>query len=297
MKFFVWADFDLDGTGSLLVLKWAFPQVDITFRNTKISAFKEEFGSWLKTDGYAKYDRVFFLDLDVSKFADLMDHEKAIVIDHHKSHVENKAVYKKSKIVVEETTSNVLLMFKKFQQQLANLTPAQKKMILYINDYDSYKLEYKESLQMNYLFSDMQKGDHPTKVDRFIAEFKDGFKGFDQFQQNIINLYIRRVQKAIDTAEYFEGEHKIQGQFRHIKAAITDTAINDVCQHILDDGYDLAITFNPKTQTVSFRTKCEDLDVSKVAEKLCGGGGHRYAAGGKVSEAFVEFTKLLTKVE
>jgi oligoribonuclease NrnB/cAMP/cGMP phosphodiesterase (DHH superfamily) len=294
MKFFVWSDFDLDGTGSILLLKWAYPDVTITFKNTKVNSFRDEFIAWCKNDSIDNYDRVFFLDLDVSKNADLMDHEKSVVMDHHLSHVENKSVYKKSKVVVEECTSCVLLMYKKLKGQL-KLTEAQKKIVIYIDDYDCYKHQVKESLMLNYLFTDLQRGEYANKVERFIAEFKDGFHGFTPMQLNIIKFYQNKIQKTIDNCDYFEGEVNIQKKSRRIKAAITDTAINDVCEHILNEGYDLAIAFNPKTGSVSFRTKQEDLDVSKIAEKLCGGGGHQYAAGGKASETFAEFTKLLKK--
>lgn len=295
MKFFVWSDFDLDGTGSILLLKWAYPDATITFKNTKVNAFRDEFSIWLKRDAIDNYDRVFFLDLDVSKNADLVDHEKSVVIDHHKTHVENKSVYKKSKVIVEDCTSCVLLLYKKFKGQM-KLTEAQKTLVVMINDFDCYSLKLPDSLLLNYLFSDMQKGEYATKVDRFIGEFKDGFTGFTPMQANIIRFYQQRVAKAIENSEYFHGEVSIQKKMRRVKSAITDTAINDICEYILDDGYDMAIAFNPKTQSVSFRTKCDDLDVSKVAEKLCNGGGHQYAAGGKVTDEFVEFTKLLTKV-
>jgi len=295
MKFFVWSDFDLDGTGSILLLKWIYPSVDITFKNTKVNAFRDEFITWSKTNSIDNYDRVFFLDLDVSKNADLVDNEKSVIIDHHITHVEAKEVYKKSKVIVEECTSCMLLIYKKFKDKL-KLTDNQKMMVLMVDDYDCYAHKIKESKMLNYLFSDLQKGEYSNKVERFINEFKDGFSGFTPMQHNIIKFYNSRVQKAIDTSEYFEGEVPIQKKVRRVKSVISDTAINDVCEHILIDGYDLAIAFNPKTGTVSFRTKMEDLDVSKVAEMLCDGGGHQYAAGGKVTEKFIEFTKLLKRV-
>lgn len=295
MKFFIWSDFDLDGTGSILFVKWMYPDVDIKFQNTKVNTFRDDFSTWLKKDSINNYDRVFFLDLDVSKNADLVDHERSIVIDHHLTHVENKCVYKKAKVIVEECTSCVMHMYKKFKERV-NLTKEQKTLILIIDDYDCYKLRVKESLMLNYLFSDMQKGDYTNKVERFIAEFKDGFKGFNTLQHNIIIFYQNRVAKAIETSEYFEGVLPIKGKERSVMSVISESVINDLCEHILSRGYDIAIAFNPKSKTVSFRTRREDIDVSKLAEKLCAGGGHRYAAGGKVTEKFVEFTRLLTKV-
>lgn len=297
MKLFVWTDFDLDGTGSLMIVKWLYPDADVSFMNTKVSAFRDDFIKWTNAgENIDKYDAVFFLDLDVSTSIDLVDTSKSVIIDHHLSHFENIKNYKHAKVAVEEFTSCVLLMYKMFKSKL-KLTTNQKKLILMIDDFDCYKLQINESLMLNYLFTDLQKGEYKSKVDRFIAEFNDGFDGFNPLQLNIINFYKNKIQRIIEDCEYFEGELSIQKKLRRIKSAITDAGINDVCEYILNEGYDLAITFNPKTNAISFRTRCSDLDVSKVAEKLCNGGGHRYAAGGKLTDTFVEFTKLLKRVK
>jgi nanoRNase/pAp phosphatase (c-di-AMP/oligoRNAs hydrolase) len=291
MKFFVWSDFDLDGAGSLRVLKWIYPSVSITFKTTKVSTFKDEFTNWLKTDKIENYDRVFILDLDVSQHADLVDHKNVVIIDHHLTHVKAKDVYKKAKVIVEECTSCAMLIYRKFKDKV-NLTANQKILIRLVDDYDCYNLVYPESLELNYLFSDLQKGDFPTKIDRFLFEFENGFTGFNHFQKNIILFYKQKVQTAIQNAKYFEAVVRISGKERKLISAITDTAVNDVCQNMLDAGYDVAIVLNPKTNTVSFRTKQTDIDVSKLAEKLVDGGGHQYAAGGKLTEKFIEFSKL-----
>lgn len=297
MKLFVWTDFDLDGTGSLMIIKWLYPDADISFMNTKVSAFRDDFIKWVKSgESIDKYDVVFFLDLDVSTCVDLIDTNKSVIIDHHLSHFENIKNYKHAKVIVEEYSSCVLLMYKKFKDKL-NLNFNQKKLILMIDDFDCYRLQIKGSLMLNYLFTDLQRGEYKSKVDRFIAEFNDGFNDFNPLQLNIINFYENKIQRIIESCEYFEGEVSIQKKPRRIKSAITDAGINDVCEYILSEGYDLAIIFNPKTNSVSFRTRCSDLDVSKVAEKLCNGGGHRYAAGGKLTDTFVEFTKLLKRVK
>jgi nanoRNase/pAp phosphatase (c-di-AMP/oligoRNAs hydrolase) len=306
MKFFIWTDFDLDGSGSLLLLKWIYPKVDISFKNTKISAFKEEFTKWSKTDSIDNYDRVFFVDLDVSLMADLVDHEKSLIIDHHITHVSNKGNYKKTKFILEEYTSCALLIYKIFKDKI-KLSEQQKKLLILIDDYDSYKHRFKESLELNFLFSDLQKGDYPSKIDRFLAIFDKGFNGFDEMQSNIIQFYKNKVSRTINNCEFYKGAIKLGGKNVRIVSTMADTAINEVCDYILKHDWDetvdkaedaitvdVAIVFNPKTQSVSFRSTV--VDVSKLAAFLCEGGGHKNAAGGKITDKFIEFTKILTKI-
>ena len=71
---------------------------------------------------------------------------------------------------------------------------------------------------------------------------------------------------------------------------------NEICEYLLKEkGADIAFFVNPDASHVSFRkNKSCDVDVSKLAAKLCEGGGHEYAAGGKITETFMNFTKLLT---
>lgn len=303
MKFFIWTDFDLDGSGSLLLLKWIYPNVTISFKNTKISAFKEEFTKWSKIDSIDNYDRVFFVDLDVSLMTDIVDHEKSLIIDHHITHVNNKENYKKAKFILEEYSSCALLIYKIFKDKI-KLSESQKKLLLLIDDYDSYKHRFKESIELNFLFSDLQKGDYPTKVERFLAIFENGFNGFDEMQSNIIQFYKNKVDRTIKNCEFYKAKVKISGKEVWIVSALADTAINEVCDYILKYNWsevtdalskaEVAIVFNPKTQSVSFRSTI--IDISKLAIHLCEGGGHKNAAGGKITDKFIEFTKLLTKV-
>ena len=50
---------------------------------------------------------------------------------------------------------------------------------------------------------------------------------------------------------------------------------------------------NLKIGTVSFRKlKTCSVHLGKLASALCDGGGHEYAAGGKVCDKFLDFCKF-----
>ena len=58
---------------------------------------------------------------------------------------------------------------------------------------------------------------------------------------------------------------------------------------------DISVIVNTQSKTVSFRrSKSCDADVSILAQKLCNGGGHAAAAGGKLTEQFATLTKQFT---
>jgi oligoribonuclease NrnB/cAMP/cGMP phosphodiesterase (DHH superfamily) len=75
--------------------------------------------------------------------------------------------------------------------------------------------------------------------------------------------------------------------------------VNDVCDYLLRTyNSDIVFFVNTNSQHVSFRKKKDcTVDMSKLAKNLCDGGGHEYAAGGKITDTFMEFVKQLTPVE
>jgi oligoribonuclease NrnB/cAMP/cGMP phosphodiesterase (DHH superfamily) len=74
--------------------------------------------------------------------------------------------------------------------------------------------------------------------------------------------------------------------------------INDICDHLLKTyNSDIVFFVNTNSSHVSFRKKktC-NVNLAKLAEFLCGGGGHEYAAGGKITEKFMNFSKQLSLI-
>ena len=55
---------------------------------------------------------------------------------------------------------------------------------------------------------------------------------------------------------------------------------------------------NLDIKVVSFRkSRGVDIDLGKLAEKLCEGGGSHNLAGGKLTETFANWTKTLSPIE
>ena len=284
-KIFVWTDNDLDGASSALLLKWIYSNYDVVIEE----AFETSFANKIKQTDLSKYDKVFIVDLYVPDEAyKLIDLPKVTIIDHHQTHIDVKDRYKKAKTIIELYSSAVKLIYDTYGKNV-ELTPAQKAIVVFGNDYDSYALKHKESL----MYHAIHRAYNYPKVKRFVEAFDGGHRQFTPFEENAVKLYIKRYKEQLNTDVYV-GKFK---DYKIISCYATD-AINEVAYHMLKKhNGDIVIVVNPTYQVVSFRKskKC-NAKLNVMAEKLCEGGGHDFAAGGKITEQFIEFTKILNKI-
>ena len=285
MNIQVWTDTDLHGAGATLVLKWLYKDAktfsinDVT-EYTFTGRFK---GAQQSLD---HYDRVYIVDLDLtSEQIKLADHHNVVVVDTHKNHINNKSLYKKAKVILEDYPSTLDLIYDKFGDHLQHLTDKQLLMIEYISTYDWYNTKYKESLKLNAIYYNLNS----PKTENFISAFSDGFRDFTVHEKNAIKLYFKKFKDQIDTGEVFTGMIKDYS----VVATFANYAINELA-HFLIKKYntDIGIIVNTQTKTVSFRrSKQCDADLTVLATKLCEGGGHAASAGGKLTDQFANLTK------
>ena len=298
-KIYVFTDFDIDGVASLLMLHWALGAKpgQITFKTTTVSNFRREFLSWLDQNNINDFDKIYILDLDISKHADLVDRKNIEIIDHHLTHVKALDAYKNVKTTVVETTSCAKLMYNTFKDKV-ELKPEQKYFIALADDYDCYQFKLKESYELNCLYTNTQKTTTKVRAEIFLEKYYNGFKPFNAQEKAIIKEFVDRKNKAINNLQIFAGKVSVAGKERVVYGTHGNKFVNEICDHILNTHpADIVFFVNSDNSHVSFRKnkKCE-VDLSKLAAKICDGGGHEYAAGGKVTESFMSFTKLLTPI-
>lgn len=300
-KIFVFTDSDLDGAASLLALHWALGAKpgDINFLTTTVSNFRKEFLVWAAEDSIENYDKVFFLDIDTSLSIDLIDNKKSVIFDHHETHLPNKEKYKNATTNITVTDSCAKLIYVHFKDRLTKLTAPQKYLVALANDYDSYQFKLPESYNLNCAFSNSQKSLGKSKAYKFVERFYEGFSGFTTQENNIIKEYIAGRDTAIANSQIYAGEINISKQNLLVAGTMGIRYVNDVCDHLLKQHKaDIVFFVNTNSNHVSFRkNKTCSVNLAKLADLLCGGGGHEYAAGGKITEKFMEFTKQLTIVE
>lgn len=294
-KYHLFTDCDLDGVISYLVFSWFHPEDELTATVTTVTKFRDDYTKFISRYDPEHFDKIFILDLDVGEHKDLIDTKKHFIIDHHKTHVES-GEYKDAVAVVKEFSSACKLAYKVFSK-ITNieLSKAQKTLILLGDDYDSYTLQLPESKMMNILYWNTQ-----NRFNVFIEDFYKGFKGFNLKQKNLIKQHLVKLEEIKTSLEIYEIYKDVQGNKCKILSTFASTAINDIADYLLSLGADIAIVVNMNTDRVSFRRNVKNKDINLIdfGQEICGdGGGHAYAAGGSISEKFMEFTKQLTPYE
>ena len=219
-----------------------------------------------------------------------VDNKNFVIVDHHKTHVQKKDLYKHATVVLEETTSCAKLLYKTLSAKLT-LTDKQKYLISLADDYDSYKLQSPDSYKLNVVLWNYS-GD---RVSKFYNDFKEGFNGFTEQHRNVIYLNNKSLEATINDIKPFKAFLSIKGTPYKIISCFAEKHINELAEHIIHEyKSDIGIIVNLKTQQFSLRkSKTCDLDLSQFINKIGNGGGHEYAAGGKIDDKFLTFSKLL----
>ena len=296
----VFTDIDLDGAASLLVLHHALKAKpgELSVSISTVTKLRQTVTLWLQDHKFEDYKTVFFMDHDTSELADLMDLPNVVVIDHHLSHVQALGVYKQAQLFVQETTSCAKLAYHIFKPKLTHLTDAQKYLVGLADDYDCFKFALPETYDLNCLFTNTQRAGQQTRTDRFIERFYNGFDGFNIQESNIIKNYKRLRDLEIESCKIYAGDIPIGGAKHRVVATFGSKFTNDVCEYLIKQGgAEIAIFYNMNSNHVSFRkASICPVDLSKLAEKLCGGGGHEYAAGGVNTPELQAFVNLLDQV-
>lgn len=291
MSLFVWSDVDLDGAGSILALSW-FAKRTLPNKVTTARKFRKDFENWYRHEGH-NFQKIFICDIDVSPNMDIVDQHNIFIIDHHDSHIAEASRYQKADTLIRKAGSTTKLICDTYKDTI-KAGREQKLLVNLIDDYDSGTNEYPISSDLNRLFWSM----NGNRVQKFIDSFHSGFSGFNRMQKNSINLYNKKLQETVAKLEIHIGDVEIAGKPRKIVSTITNFGINDIAKNIIATyGADIGIVVNPSSGAVSFRRseKCT-VSMCDLAEKLCNGGGHEAAAGGTITDQFMNFTKSLQKI-
>lgn len=282
MRLLVLTDNDLDGAGSALFIKWLYKNKLTTFKVIEVteSTVVNEFNNLHLDD----FDKIFILDIDLNRQQiPHVDDKRVVVFDHHIQHEQDKYVYKSAKAVVESCSSCISLLYSKFKDKI-DITPEQIQLIDLIDDYDSYKLEHKDSLKLNAI----HKTYNNPKAEKFIDAFYSGFRPYTIQEKNGIKLFIKKFKEQLESQVYV-------GKIKSYKTVsmIGNYAISEIANYIISKhDAEIGIIVNLDTKTVSFRrNKTSDVDVSIIAKTLCEGGGSPAIAGGKLTENFANLTK------
>lgn len=281
---------DLDGVVSYLVLCWLYGK-KLNVIPTTPSKLEKDIEKLYSNK--ITFEKLYFLDLDVSKIGNIIDHKNTIIIDHHKT---NLFDFKNATTVIRNETSCAKLLFETFIKKTnKTITQSQKTLIALADDFDSNKNAIALSRQLNIVYHSMQ-----NKFQSFVDDYFEGFYPFDKFKINTINLYFKHCKEYIQQLTPFTGTVEFEGQ-KNVKigAIFCDKFVQECCDWVLlEHNVDvvIAVLMNQNRIAVRRHPNNSTIDVSSFVQRIANGGGHEAAAGGNLTEDFIEFTKMLKPV-
>ena len=278
---------DLDGVVSYLVLCWVYNK-KLSVTSTTPMKLDQDYNKFVQSN--KQYDKLYFLDLDVSKIGEQIDNKNTVVLDHHKT---NLYPFKNAITRIYNETSCAKLIYDTFfETSEKKLSAAQKTLIALADDWDSATKATPLSEGLNIVYHSMS-----DKFNSFVEDYYNGFEQFDKFKQNTITLYKKHRKEYLDTLTPFFGKVEFEGQ-KDIKvgAVFCDKFVQECCDwmftvHNVDVA--IAVLIDQKRIAVRRNINCDKVDVSKFVQRIASGGGHEAAAGGNLTDEFVEFTKML----
>ena len=290
---------DIDSCTSYLLFNW-FSKKRIPVTYVSRDTIKEKVSAFFKDENQAG-KIVYFINLDTSNIHELVNRGNVVIIDHHPDHIAKKDKYTNCKLIMKEFTSCSKFLFNILSQKFDNdLTKNQKVLMLLVDDYESYNFKLNGSYELGIIYDNLQ-GDKPT---RFYSLYKDGFNGFSGNDLKLIEYYKDKFNKlkselSVFTAAptYIKGLSKYKKSYSYVSTFATGY-VNEISDYLTDKyNADICIVTNLETKRVFIRRakKC-DANLKYLAALICNGWGYHYAAGGRVTDKFLTFSKLFFPV-
>jgi len=285
----LFTDTDLDGAVIYYVFRKFIGQDFKTIQTTE-KKFKESFEQLKDKESYKK---IYICDLAVIQTcSDIIDLPNVVYINHRTCDTEAKVETKFLKNETVDHSSCTLLIYKKLKEKFKTpLTTEQKKLLVLIDDYDSYKLQFPETLKLNMLYWSL----NGEKCKAFYKLFDNGFGGFTSGQEALISTCLNEIEEHYKTLKIFKGDISIGGKKYCVCSTFNNIQPSEICRKIIEDhDCDIVINVNLNNNSLSVRKKRDiGVHLGNLAKKLFNGGGDSSVAGGSITDNFLQLSKLL----
>jgi hypothetical protein len=160
-------------------------------------------------------------------------------------------------------------------------------LIAHFDDYNSYNLKYPLTKCLNSLYR--KSGNR--KFQTFVNKFWNGLAELTPTELKLCEQYTREIDEELQKLDVYGTKY----QDKPVVATFSKLPVNEIAAYLLSEyKADVAIVVNTSTEFVSFRkSTSSSIDLRYMAENLCNGGGGQYAAGGKLTTKFMEFSQNL----
>lgn len=249
---------DMDGAGCQILLGSIYKNID--YMNFAYGDVVDK--GLMAIDGDA-YDYIFVTDIS-PKIEEVLDRfDNLILIDHHQNAKNNP---KKNRFVNKNYSATFLTHhFLKKMYGEERMKPYTK-LVKIINDYDMWKLKYKGSIYMNYIYG-------LYNMEKFRERFKDGDIKLTKKENDYIRQKVKEFDEQYEELEIYE--------FDDINACMfqSNVFINEFSHRLMnEEGYDVVFFNTTKNYKLAIRSSI-DFNFGEYFREKGIGGGHEKAAG------------------
>jgi uncharacterized protein len=286
---------DLDGVGCAIIAFLSFGEGNVDVEYCNYHNINDAVANYLNNNEL--HDQIFITDISVNKqVANILDqhyqngvnirlfahHDTAMWLnDYHWAYVLDRHHLSKKK------TSGVSLLYQYLSSQDQSLKMAEE-FVEFIRLYDTWEWTVVKDERPNDLNSLLTIYGRDRFVDQMFSRlfiynkfyFTDQERLLLTLHKEKIQEYVKHKEKSMHVLDIFDYKAGV---------VFAEQFINDVAHHLHDlhPELDFIAVVNPYYESISFRTNRKDIDVSKVAAKL-GGGGKPQTAGAELSKEDIQ---------
>lgn len=276
---------DLDAVVSVLLLKAAFTNKIVSTEYNTYNDIEKSIENFIKNHEYTSNDTLFITDIsfsdDLAEKLNKIEDLTVYLLDHHKT-AKRLSRYTWAKVSTNPEESAAEVVFNTLSQ--ATLYPYAS-LVAATSAWDTWLINSKHRKNgeaINTLLGFIGKEEFISahlsnpeawRTDTYYTRLIDHLSAKkDRFIQQVINKQLHTARIHLD------------GLCHHYVVIFATDYISELGNAILDSSHgniDYVCVINPALNSVSLRSK-DNVDVSKLAKYL-GGGGHKNAAGFRIS--------------
>lgn len=292
---------DLDGVGPVIIAKNFFR--DCKYFNVSNPSVDKVVKLVLFSPDYADREVIFITDVSVTdpnlistiNTENSKGKRRIMLFDHHGTALALNN-FDWAEVTQQKGVSGTKLFWKYLQEDVCELIGTQKflkldNLVNKISDYDTWQWVEKgdrECYNLSNLFTN-------TGVEYFLTKYVgdawDMYKEFDifnamdkalmaDFDKKMQYIIFPAVEKSCRIMD-FTFEVPVNGEIKKfqkkVKCATISTAVGEMAEKLYEDGIDYVMFFYH--DTISVRSRVDDIDLGAWARHMGGGGGHRRSAG------------------
>lgn len=292
---------DLDGAGPIIIAKNYFN--DCKYFTVSNSAVDKVTKLVLFNPDYADRELIFITDCSVSD-ADLISYineenlskkRRILLFDHHATALSLNN-FSWAEVTQKKGVSGTKLFWNYIQEYVVDKIGTQNflkldNLVNKISDYDTWEWVEKNDRDC-YNLSDLHSN---TGIEYFLAKYTgsswlnyhefDIFNVMDKalmydFQKRMDFLIlpaIKRSARIMDFTFDVPVNGKIQHYTKKVKFATITCSVGELAEKLYEDGIDYVMFFYH--DSISVRSRVDDVDLGSWAKYIGGGGGHKRSAG------------------